>query len=179
MNGRQLVIDTPGLRRAVGWIGALLPVILVLRAGGLAPSLSDFYYTPARDLFVGLLLVISALLAAYRGYDTGDRACSAVAALALWGVALFDVRGSHVVHYASALIFFAAIAALCWRFGIGGYRRPLFRGLAVGIVLALASTLAGVPLLAAESAAVLFFGAAWLVKGRAFGDGGEFAIAQP
>lgn len=161
-----IVIDYLRLRRAVGLLGVLLPFILLALAGE-QPSLSAYYYTPARDVFVGLLFVIAALLGAYRGYDRGDRICSALAALALAVVALVPVGGAwHWLHLGAALAFFLAVAELCRRFAFGGYRPRTFHALAGVIVAAIVAAALGAPLLLAESVAVVAFGAAWLVKGR-------------
>jgi uncharacterized membrane protein len=161
-----MTIDYLSLRRAVGVLGCLLPWVLIAIAGE-QPSLSAYYYTPARDVFVGLLFVIAALLGAYRGYDRGDRICSALAAVALVLVALAPVGGAwHWLHLGAALAFFLAVAELCRRFAFGGYRPRTFHTLAGVIWLALVAAVLGAPLLLAEAVAVVAFGVAWLVKGR-------------
>jgi hypothetical protein len=48
------------LRKAVGWIGTLLPVVLIVgdaafSSAPLPNSLSDYYYTPMRNILVGLI----------------------------------------------------------------------------------------------------------------------------
>lgn len=162
-----LVIDYLRLRRAVGLLGVLLPFILLALAGE-QPSLSAYYYTPARDVFVGLLLVIAALLGAYRGYDRGDRICSALAAVSLAVVALVPCGGPLAwLHLGAAGVFFGSVADLCRRFAFGGYRPRTFHALAVVIVAAIVAAALGAPLLLAESVAVVAFGAAWAIKGRA------------
>jgi hypothetical protein len=169
-----LVIDCLRLRRAVGALGALLPFALLAIAGP-QESLSAYYHTAARDVFVGALCTIAALLAAYRGYDRGDRICSRAAAAALLVVA-FSPTGDDLLgwaHLAGAVVFFLAVAALCWRFGFGGYRVRTFRALAGFIVGAVAASAVcsalGMSIMAAESVAVVAFGAGWLIKGRALG----------
>lgn len=162
-----LAIDYLRLRLAVGILGVLLAPLLIALAG-VQPSLSAYYDTPARDVFVLALGAVALLLAAYRGHDRGDRICSAVASTALFVVALVPVSGPlPAVHYAAAVVFFLASAVLCLRFGYGGYRVRTFRALGAVIVLALLAAVAGAPLLLVESLAVLAFGAAWLFKGRA------------
>lgn len=164
-----LAVDFLRLRRAVGVLGVLLVPLLIALAG-LQPSISAYYDTGARDVFVIALGSVALLLAAYRGYDRGDRICSAVASVALFGVALVPVSGPlPMLHYAAAVTFFGASAVLAWRFGFGGYRVRTFRALAGVIVLALVAGAAGAPLLLVESAAVVAFGGAWLAKGRLFG----------
>lgn len=168
---RGLVTDYLRLRRAIGALGLLLPPALLLIAGP-RESLSAYYHSPARDVFVAALATIAALLLAYRGHDRGDRICSAVAGVALLGVALAPVGGPlDLLHFVSSLVFFAAVAEMCRRFGFGGYRTRTFRVLAwviVGGVLgAFGSNLLGWSIAPAESVAVIAFGAAWLIKGRA------------
>ena len=168
-----LLISHLRLRRWVGWLGVLLVPVLLAIAGP-RESISAYYHSPARDVFVGVLALIAGLLAAYRGHDAGDRRCSGAAAAGLLLVAMCPV-GSPLfgpVHTAGAVVFFGAVAALAWRFGFGGYRVRTFRGLAVGIAASLGAavlcSVLGLPIVAPEAAGVVLFGAAWLVKGRAW-----------
>ena len=51
------------LRRAIGWIGTLLPIVVIIgdaafSSGPLPNSLSDFYYTPMCNILVGALCVL-------------------------------------------------------------------------------------------------------------------------
>ena len=52
------------LRRLVGWLGIALPVVLLVGcaivepAAGMRPSISDYYYSPLRDVLVGFLLAV-------------------------------------------------------------------------------------------------------------------------
>src|SRR5437899_11536622 len=69
-----VVLSYLGLRRAVGMIGFLLPVVLaigkiVLESPGLQHSISAYYYTVVRDVFVGSLCAIGVFLASTQGYD--------------------------------------------------------------------------------------------------------------
>lgn len=132
------------IRRAVGWLGILLPVLLI--AGGwlsqrtVEPSISDYYHTLMRDAFVGTLTAIGFILITYPGHARGrgehlsDDLITTVAGLAAFGVAYFpnEVRtnanllgsitqqalGQQVAaaaHYLSAIIFLSALAAMCLR----------------------------------------------------------------
>jgi hypothetical protein len=74
----ELVINYLNLRRTVGWIGTLLPVVLI--AGNaiffttdLPGSMSGYYYTHMRDVFVGALCALGVFLISYAGYDEWDR----------------------------------------------------------------------------------------------------------
>jgi hypothetical protein len=88
-----LVISYLALRRAVGIIGTSLPFVLVagnwlLDGWGIQSSISAYYYTGMRDVFVGSLCAIGVFLLSYRGYDqaddtTGNLACVFAVGLAL------------------------------------------------------------------------------------------------
>ncbi len=92
-DSNQLVIDYLFLRKTVGWIGTLLPVVLI--AGNalffttvLPDSMSSYYYTHMRDVFVGALCALGVFLLSYAGYDEWDRWITNVAGLGAIGVAL-------------------------------------------------------------------------------------------
>lgn len=164
------LISVPWLRRVVGLLGVLLPLVLVIIAGE-RESISAFYHSPARDVFVGWLTLIAGCLAAYRGFDAADKWCARVAAIGLFALTYSptgpDVWGK--VHLAGALTFFGASAVLCWRFGFGS-RPKTFRALSVAmaacIAWALLAGLSGGSIFAPEALAVVIFGAAWSAKGR-------------
>lgn len=91
------------LRKAVGLVGTLLPVILLVvnpialsieNSGcGLVPdSVSGYYYSPVRNIFVGALCALGLFLIAYVGYDLGDRLVTDAAGLFALGVALFPTK---------------------------------------------------------------------------------------
>jgi len=88
----QLVIDYMYLRKTVGWVGTLLPVALI--AGNaiffttvLPDSMSSYYYTNMRNVFVGALCALGVFLIAYIGYDKADRWITNVAGAGAIGVA--------------------------------------------------------------------------------------------
>jgi hypothetical protein len=166
-----LVIDHLRLRRAVGILGALLPSVLYAWAGP-QDSISAYWHSSARDIFVGWLTAIAALLLAYRGHDRGDRICSLLGGLGLLVVAYCPTGRDLVglIHLGGALLFFGSVAVLAWRFGYGGTRVRTFRCLSIlivaGIVGAVCSELAGLSIYWAEWVSVLAFAGAWLCKGR-------------
>lgn len=61
-------------RKAIGWLGMLLPFILILFSlipffeTDVQPSISDYYYTNLREIFTGTLCATSLFLIAYKGY---------------------------------------------------------------------------------------------------------------
>lgn len=163
------LISVPWLRRVVGLLGVLLPLALAVIAGE-RESISAYYHSPARDVFVGWLVLIAGCLAAYRGHDAADKWCARVAAAGLLVVAYAPTGGATgPYHLAGALVFFAAAAALCWRFGMGSQPKT-FRGLSVAMAACIAwAMLAGISggsIFAPEALAVVLFGVAWTLKGR-------------
>lgn len=82
------------LRRGVGVIGILLPFALILghflfaKAFVFAGSMSQYYYTEMRDVFVGALCAMGVFLICYR-YDTPDNMLSTIAGTLAIGVAIF------------------------------------------------------------------------------------------
>ena len=91
------------LRKTVGWVGTLLPVILLVAnpialsiensgCGVVLGSLSGYYYSPVRNIFVGAQCAIGLFLIAYVGYDLGDRVITDLAGVFALGVALFPTK---------------------------------------------------------------------------------------
>ncbi len=86
---------------------------------GVQGSISDYYYTVMRNVFVGSMVANGVFFLSYR-YARVDTALAALIGLAAIGVALFpttpvhpDVRArsrSGTVHFVSATVFFLALA---------------------------------------------------------------------
>lgn len=90
----SLVLSYLGIRKAVGIIGIALPFVvalgaLVVSGLGLQSSVSAYYYTVMRDVFVGSMCAIAVFLMSYRGYDSRDRIAGNLACAFALGVALF------------------------------------------------------------------------------------------
>lgn len=109
------VLSYYAMRRAVGITALSLPVVLALGSIVLAllgpehalphplleRSISDYYYTPMRDYYVGSLWAIAAFLAYSRGYDLSDEIIGYLAGFFTIGVALFPpVNPQHYVYTA-------------------------------------------------------------------------------
>jgi hypothetical protein len=95
--GNQLVVSYLVLRQAVGWIGTLLPVVLIVgnAISSTTPrpdSMSGYYYTDMRNIFVGALCALGVFLGAYDGYDNVDRWMTNVAGFGAIGVALCPTK---------------------------------------------------------------------------------------
>lgn len=65
-DGYGVVISYISLKRNIGLLGISLPVLLMIfgkiNHSEILPSISDYYYTPLRVLFTGILFVISIFL---------------------------------------------------------------------------------------------------------------------
>jgi hypothetical protein len=81
------------MRLLIGVIAVLLPFTLILVnwviGHGFQSSMSGYYYTPMRNLFVGALCAIGVFLVTYDGYDRADRSITDVAGLCTICVAFF------------------------------------------------------------------------------------------
>ena len=80
--------------KAIGVIGIALPFVLVLgkmllEGPGIQGSISGYYHTVMREIFVGSLCAIAVFLGSYRGYERTDDVAGNVAAISALGVALF------------------------------------------------------------------------------------------
>lgn len=93
---RTLVVSYLSVRRGIGGIGLLLPVVLgpvgwLVFGVDIQDNMSSYYHTSLRDVFVGSLCAIGIFLYCYEGYDwieswTGNLGC-----LSALGVALFPL----------------------------------------------------------------------------------------
>ena len=190
------------LRRAIGLIGLALPAVLiigklVIQGPGLQDSISSYFYTDMRGVFVGSMCAVGAFLLSYRGYAVIDDVAGNLAGVAAIGVALFPTAPGDpsstaavigVLHLVFASIFFLTIAF----FAIVLFRRTSEMGpserkvqrnrlyltcgvVIIGCLLAIAAVhqffsaqTAGLhPELWLETIAVMAFGVAWLTKGEA------------
>jgi hypothetical protein len=123
------------LRTAIGWIGTLLPIVVIVAdaafcSGPLPNSLSDYYYTPMRNILVGALCVLGVFLLLYDVSVRVDRWITNAAGIGVLGVAFLpgsppvphlttsqEVIGNLHVFFAS--IAFLGLAATMWRFAYG------------------------------------------------------------
>jgi hypothetical protein len=90
----QLIVSYMVLRKIVGWIGTLLPVVLITGnviffTTSLPGSMSGYYYTHMRNVFVGALCALGIFLVAYDGDNEVDRWMTNIAGLCAIGVAFF------------------------------------------------------------------------------------------
>ncbi|MBN2349873.1 MAG: hypothetical protein JXJ22_13590 [Bacteroidales bacterium] len=120
------------LRKAVGILGVAFSVVLVIGSvvcGGceeIQGSISSYYHTNMRNIFVGILCAIALFLFAYKGYDNRDAVAGNLACLFALGVAFFPTSVTDsltrcipnpienhiisVIHFTSAAGFFLVLA---------------------------------------------------------------------
>lgn len=129
----RLVVSYLTLRNSIGFTGILLPLIVAM--GGflsgnweIQPSISAYYWTSSRDIFVGILFIAGALLLTYNGYDLRDRITTLISGTAAIGIALFpmfndvspagyfSLSGSftHIMHFIFAVTFFLSLAFMSY-----------------------------------------------------------------
>jgi len=111
------------LRKAVGWIGVLLPFVLVIGAilvfhenRNIQESISHYYHTDMRDVFVGALCAVALFMFFYTGYDERDNWAGHAAGLFAIGIAWFpttEVGSSDFIgkiHFVCAASFFLVLS---------------------------------------------------------------------
>lgn len=108
------------LRKIVGLLGIALPFILALGAWiffgtGLQDTISEYYHTGMRDVFVGIVFVIGSFLVTYEGYDIVDNIVSTIGGLSAFLAAIFPASPasamtvSGILHAIFAGLFFLAL----------------------------------------------------------------------
>jgi len=196
----SLALSYLGVRRAIGVIGILLPFVLLIGAWliervGVQASISDYYYTVMRNVFVGSMCANGVFFLSYR-YAKVDTVVSSVIGLAAIGVALFpttpvDPTPTEIavgtVHFVCATVFFLALAGYSYFIFTRTdpsvpmtpqkrRRNVVYRACGVVIVICLV-LIAGLNLLPPgpiddlqpvfwlETIASVSFGVSWLIKG--------------
>jgi hypothetical protein len=134
------------MRTVIGLIGVALPLVLLLVDGlflaGDMPrgSLSAYYHTGMRDIFVGSLCVVGVFLITYMAFHYNwDNVLSTVAGVAVLGVANFPTGGNSPLtplqqrlgernvstgHLVCAAIFILSLAVISFLFGRREGLRP-------------------------------------------------------
>jgi hypothetical protein len=126
--GDSLVLSYLGLRKAIGIIGMTLPFVLafgkvLLDSPGIQSSVSAYYYTVMRDVFVGSMCAMAMFLMSYRGYESQDALAGKLACFFALGLALFPIAPEinatqHArlvggLHLTFAASFFLTLAYFC------------------------------------------------------------------
>lgn len=122
-----LVLSYLALRKAVGGIALALPfataIPWALLHRTIQTSISAYYYTGMRNLFVGCLCAIAMFMLSARGYDKADEIAGIFSAACAIGVAFFPTSpakcASHRqiligdIHYVFAGALFLTLAFFC------------------------------------------------------------------
>ena len=187
------------LRKAVGIVALLLPFAVTIPWAiihhTVLTSISIYYYTGMRNLFVGSLCAIAMFLLCTRGYDRSDEVADIFAGLCAAGVAFFPTAPDTLpserqlligkIHYSFAALLFLTLASFCFfLFTMSAQgrvvtprkiqRNRVYIGCGIAIIASLA-LLAILTLIlhkphagiVFETTSLLAFGTAWLVKGEA------------
>lgn len=92
MKTKPAIITFLTIRKVIGFLGFLLPIVVVLGSQSLKEmlgSVSAYYYTNMREVFVGTLSCLGLFLISYHGYDLQDRISAKICGGSAIGVALF------------------------------------------------------------------------------------------
>jgi hypothetical protein len=195
---KELVISYLELRRAIGTLGMSLPFIVaggawLIFSVGLQESLSLYYHTPMRDVWVGLIFFLTGFFWSYRGYELADRIAGKLATAFGWLFVVFppaksmnqaDIIGNlHMVFAAGfflTLIYFSAFLFT----KTDPSKPPTPQKLRRNVIYRVCAVVMGVslglgflfyyfpafiplrPVFWGESFAIEAFGFSWLVKGE-------------
>lgn len=140
-NVREITQSYYRVRRLLGYLGFLLPLLLIIGVllpdVDMKPSISDFYHTVLRDLFVGVLITMGVFLVSYQGYERkdgepfSDNVLATFAGIMAFGVALFPnetqnqvevtfaqtvmgLKMTSLAHYICAILFLLCLGAFCF-----------------------------------------------------------------
>jgi hypothetical protein len=123
-NEKTLVFSYLTLRKVIGILGIVLPFVvslgaLILFKTGLQSSVSSYYYTGMRDVFVGTLFATGFFLLSYKGYELSDDIAGDLACIFAVGAAIFPTApdstaaiGARIIgyiHLAFAALFFSTL----------------------------------------------------------------------
>lgn len=185
-------INTIRLRAMIGWLGMLLPWLVVLLVGYFPRSISATWYTNACTVFMIVLGSASLLLICYKGYELIDDIILTIAGVAGLGICLFpckisdsadrvgtfliDKGVSDIIHGVSAVIFFGLLAynsIFLFTKGDGSptkkkkIRNVIYIASGIGIVssfLLLLLPRFNIQMWLVEAIALFFFGVSFLTK---------------
>jgi hypothetical protein len=136
INSKPVLISSRALMGMIGLLGFLIPLIvffvsiIIGDCDSIQSSISAYYHTNARDIFVGMICALAFAFFAYKGYREkamiNDMLIGNLAAVFALGVAFFPTSVSAgqesncamlvdtgiygVVHYVSAILLFITLA---------------------------------------------------------------------
>jgi len=203
------------LRSFIGILGVALPPVLIFgdglffEAGGIRPTISDYYYSGMGDVFVGVLWAISIFLFSFVGRNILEALLGVLTGLSGLGVALIPCEsgGCWVEHpgnpldghLVSAALFFILLGAFSFKVfpqsDRGQDKLPRGEvafykicGLVIWALLVItAVTIYWCPgfmhdtplILGLETAMVLIFGWSWMWKGDTYTRGKHLVMRLP
>jgi hypothetical protein len=135
-NQQVTLISYQNLRKSIGFLGITLPFILLLgnyfidHCGLIQISISHYYHSIMRDVFVGIICGVALFMFAYYGYDKQDKIAAKIASFSAMGIAFFPTQAaenslfcssrfvaisdlSTKLHYFSAAVFFLTLSYFC------------------------------------------------------------------
>ena len=127
-NEQMLLFSYLELRTAIGILGIALPFVVSIGAWiffqtGLKGSLSAYYHSGMRDVFVGIMFAYGFFLLSYKGWERKDNIAGTLACVFALGVALFPTphggsvttceRIMGIIHFISAAAFFLTLIYFC------------------------------------------------------------------
>ncbi|MDA3850883.1 MAG: hypothetical protein PF447_06390, partial [Spirochaetaceae bacterium] len=160
----------------------------------IGPSLSDYYHTFSRDIFVGVLVVIGVFLVTYKGYDKWDKVITLSSGIFMICIAVFpcfngertnylfqflNPRVTGYIHDTSAAFAFSLLGVMSFfQFTKAGAlmsvnkkrRNIIYRvcGIIIWLTVLLMIFLNSTPLFIwLESLVLWAFAFSWLIKGQA------------
>ena len=116
-DGNRVLVSYRTLRQLVGVLGVMLPLVLAIGCiacgaccNDFKDSISDYYHSNMRNVFVGVLFTTGFFLFTYKGYEKRDDVAGDLACIFALGVALFPVNSPteaiRNLHYISAILLF-------------------------------------------------------------------------
>ncbi|MCE7734765.1 MAG: DUF998 domain-containing protein [Candidatus Heimdallarchaeota archaeon] len=122
----KILISQKKLKLIVGGMGVGLPTALFLgnfyihNVEQILGSISSYYHSSMRDVFVGVLFAVGVFMIAYEGYSAGDRLLSTLGGSLAIVVALFPTTPSGdtrdtigTIHLVAAAGFFLILGIFC------------------------------------------------------------------
>jgi hypothetical protein len=116
----RVIVSYLTLRRIMGILGVLLPVLLAVgcvalgACSGILDSISAYHGTKMRDVFAGILFTVGWFLFSYRGYERKDDIAGDLGCFFALGVALFSTTSQsgliRTLHFISAASLFMVLA---------------------------------------------------------------------
>jgi hypothetical protein len=185
------------LRNAIGWIGILLPFVLmggmflIFNGKVIQKTISQYYHTGMRDVFVGSICAIALFLFFYKGYNKWENRSATLAGFFAIGIAWFPTTQAGpldpagIVHLICASVFFLILAGFSIFFFTMGASHPTRQKLKRNLIYIVCGVVMIVCLVAiviffnfflddnpgsnfvfwAETIALIAFGVSWITKG--------------